>query len=53
MKDEKGKVKLHEAVSLTAARGVRGGFWGALIRSLFLKSDKVLDELARTGGTIL
>jgi len=28
VKDEKGKVKLHQAVNLTAAGAVSGGFWG-------------------------
>lgn len=36
VKDEKGKVKLHQATSLTAAGAVGGGFWGALIGLIFL-----------------
>jgi uncharacterized membrane protein len=35
-KDEKGKVKLHQAVNLTAAGAVSGSFWGMLIGVLFL-----------------
>jgi len=35
-KDDKGKVKLHQAVNLTAAGAVGGGFWGLLIGMLFL-----------------
>lgn len=35
-KDEKGKVKLHQAVSLTGLGAVGGGFWGMLIGLLFL-----------------
>jgi uncharacterized membrane protein len=35
-KDDKGKVKLHQAVSLTAMGAVGGGFWGMLIGMLFL-----------------
>ncbi len=35
-KDEKGKVKMHQAVNLTAAGAVGGGFWGMLIGMLFL-----------------
>jgi uncharacterized membrane protein len=35
-KDDKGKVKLHQAVSLTAMGAVGGGFWGMLIGLLFL-----------------
>lgn len=36
VKDEKGKVKLHQAVNLTAAGAASGGFWGTLIGLLFL-----------------
>ncbi len=36
VKDEKGKVKLHQAVNLTAAGAVSGGFWGTLIGLIFL-----------------
>src|SRR5262249_35887086 len=103
VKDSQGKVKLHQAVNLTAAGAVSGGFWGSLIGLLFLNpllglalgatagavsgaltdvgiddnfmkelagtmkpgsstlfvlvrkatSDKVLDELKGTGGTVL
>ena len=35
-KDEKGKVKLHQAVNLTMAGAVSGSFWGMLIGVLFL-----------------
>ena len=35
-KDEKGKVKLHQAVNLTSAGAVGGGFWGMLIGMIFL-----------------
>mgnify|MGYP000270070139 CR=1 FL=1 len=35
-KDDKGKVKLHQAVNLTAAGAVGGGFWGSLIGLIFL-----------------
>ncbi|MGD8266658.1 MAG: DUF1269 domain-containing protein [Desulfobacterales bacterium] len=35
-KDEKGKVKLHQAVNLTAAGAVGGTFWGMLIGLIFL-----------------
>lgn len=34
--DAEQKVKLHQAVNLTAAGAVSGGFWGALIGCLFL-----------------
>ena len=35
-KNDKGKVKLHQAVNLTAAGAVSGGFWGMLIGMIFL-----------------
>lgn len=35
-KDEKGKIKLHQALNLTALGAVSGGFWGTLIGLIFL-----------------
>jgi uncharacterized membrane protein len=35
-KDDKGKVKLHQAQNLTVAGAVSGGFWGTLIGMIFL-----------------
>ncbi len=35
-RDLKGKIKLHQAVSLTAAGAASGAFWGLLIGLLFL-----------------
>src|SRR5262249_30089710 len=35
-RDDQGKTKLHQAVSLTRAGAVGGGFWGMLIGLLFL-----------------
>ena len=35
VKDERGKVKLHQAVNMTAAGAASGGFWGTLIGVLF------------------
>jgi uncharacterized membrane protein len=35
-KDAEGKIKLHQAVNLTAAGAVSGGFWGSLIGLIFL-----------------
>jgi len=35
-KDDKGKVKLHQAVNLTVAGAVGGAFWGMLIGMIFL-----------------
>ncbi len=36
VKDADGKVKLNQAINLTAAGAVSGGFWGALIGMIFL-----------------
>jgi uncharacterized membrane protein len=36
VKDANGKVKLHQAINLTAAGAVGGGFWGSLIGLIFL-----------------
>ena len=36
VKDQKGKVRLHQAVNVTAAGAMTGGFWGALIGLIFL-----------------
>jgi uncharacterized membrane protein len=36
VKDESGKVKLHQMYNLTAAGAVSGGFWGTLIGLIFL-----------------
>jgi len=36
IRDANGKTKLHQAIDLTAAGAVSGGFWGALIGTLFL-----------------
>jgi uncharacterized membrane protein len=35
-RDQNGKTRLHQAVSLTGAGAVSGGFWGMLIGLLFL-----------------
>ena len=35
VKNEDGTIKLHQAVNLTAAGAVSGGFWGTLIGCLF------------------
>lgn len=35
-RNEKGRVKLHQALSLTGAGAVGGGFWGLLIGLIFL-----------------
>jgi uncharacterized membrane protein len=36
VKDESGKVRLHQPVSMAAAGAVGGGFWGSLVGLLFL-----------------
>ena len=36
VKGEDGKIKLHQAINLTAAGAVSGGFWGTLIGAIFL-----------------
>jgi uncharacterized membrane protein len=36
VKNDKGKVTLHQPVNLTAAGAVSGGFWGALLGLIFL-----------------
>jgi uncharacterized membrane protein len=36
VKNQKGKVRLRQAVNLTAAGAVSGGFWGTLIGLIFL-----------------
>ena len=36
VKNEAGKIKLHQAVSLTASGAVSGGFWVTLVGLLFL-----------------
>ena len=35
-KNESGKIQLHQAVNLTAAGAVGGGFWGTLVGMIFL-----------------
>lgn len=36
VKDQKGKVRLHQAVNLTTTGALTGGFWGILIGMIFL-----------------
>ncbi len=36
VKDANGKVKLHQAVNMTAGGAARGGLWGTLVGLLFL-----------------
>jgi uncharacterized membrane protein len=36
VKDDQGKIKLHQAVNLTGLGAVSGGFWGSLVGLIFL-----------------
>ena len=36
VKDDKGKIKLHQMINLTGLGAVSGGFWGSLIGLIFL-----------------
>ena len=36
VKDDEGKMRLHQSVNLTAAGAMSGGFWGALVGLIFL-----------------
>lgn len=47
-RDPNGKAKLHQAVSLTSAGAVSGGFWGMLIGLLFL--NPLLGALVGAGA---
>jgi uncharacterized membrane protein len=50
-KDAKGKSQLHQAVNLTAAGAVGGGFWGMLIGMIFL--NPLLGAAAGAGAGAL
>lgn len=50
-KDGSNKVKLHQAVNLTAAGAVGGSFWGLLIGTLFL--NPLLGAAAGAGAGAL
>ena len=51
VKDQRGKVRLHQAVNLTTAGALRGGFWGALIGLIFLNPLLGL-ALGATAGAV-
>jgi uncharacterized membrane protein len=36
VKDDNGKVKLHQAINMTGVGALSGGFWGALIGMIFM-----------------
>lgn len=50
VKDDKGKVKLHQAVSFTAAGAVSGGFCGTLIGLIFM--NPLLGLAAGAAGVV-
>jgi uncharacterized membrane protein len=50
VKNEKGKVKLHQALNLTAAGAVSGGFWGSLVGLIFLNPILGMAVGAATGA---
>src|ERR1700761_8640608 len=50
-KESDGKVELHQAVNLTAAGAVSGGFWGSLIGLIFL--NPLLGATAGAGSGAL
>src|SRR5499425_556758 len=50
VKDQKGKVRLHQSVNMTAAGAVSGGFWGTLIGLIFLNPLIGLAVGATTGA---
>ena len=51
VKDEDGKVKLHQAFNLTATGAVTGGFWGTLIGLLFF-SPLLGAAVGATAGAV-
>ena len=52
VKDEKGKVKLHHAVNLTADGAISGGFWGSLTGLIFLNAAAGAVSGALTDGGV-
>ncbi|MCG6931200.1 MAG: DUF1269 domain-containing protein [Desulfofustis sp.] len=50
-KNEEGKIKLHQAVNLTAAGAAGGSFWGMLIGLIFL-NPLVGAAVGAAGGAI-
>ena len=50
VKDAKGKVKLHQAVNMTAAGAARGGMWGTLLGLLFFGPFFGVGTLAGAAG---
>lgn len=52
VKDDKGKVKLHQLINLTASGAVSGGFWGTLIGLIFLNPLLGVAVGAGTGAIV-
>ncbi len=53
VKDESGKVKLHQTYNLTASGAMSGGFWGSLLGLLFLGPFFGIGTLAgAAAGTV-
>jgi uncharacterized membrane protein len=50
VKDQNGKVRLHQAVNTTAVGAMSGGFWGSLIGLMFLNPLLGLAVGAATGA---
>jgi uncharacterized membrane protein len=50
-KDEKGKIKLHQAIDLTLTGAARGSVWGLLIGMIFL--NPLLGTIVGTGAGAL
>src|SRR5262245_25610500 len=38
VKDDRGRIKLHQSVNLTSTGALTGGFWGALVGLIFLNA---------------
>jgi uncharacterized membrane protein len=51
VKDDRGKIKLHQAVNLTGLGAVSGGFWGALVGLIFLNPLLGMAMGAAAGAT--
>jgi uncharacterized membrane protein len=50
VKDQNGKVKVHQPVNMTAAGALSGGFWGSLIGLIFLNPLLGMAVGAATGA---
>jgi uncharacterized membrane protein len=50
VKDERGRIKLHQAVNLTGRGAMSGGFWGTLVGLIFLNPLLGMAVGAATGA---